>query len=344
MKKFNFLAIFLLIITTACNVQASLPVEYWKNEPTTYIKYPSQSIKPASTLQARCNQTIAAIKARKTINLTTVIPRLMDAFTQEMHTMPDKIIIPEIYPKVMVSILSCAHAFNDYITKPVDSGPHYEVFKHIIEKDPILKKRNPSFNTTSGWIGDILFWYNGAGGCSTNSKVIFPSNNNPDAWYLFAINHELQHQRNGMNSTRWQIASLHSNNALIDLKKTLRVQSILKSKIKNNQGTNIETILQANGDEVQKEIIRYEEYRADTQAIKAMQCPLCVQEASIDHPENQGYNPKGYLYQWQFQPRIDQLKAQRTICQHHHENGEIIDTSITDGSTLAKRLNIIQKK
>jgi hypothetical protein len=164
-----------------------------------------------------------------------------------------------------------------------------------------------------------------------------------DATKLYMLHHELQHQLNGDVDNRSFKALFNNECPLANIKKTAYVQAILKSNVKNSQGHNLQDLLNRNSRILKNELSRYKEFRADINAVQNIQCPHCITEASLYIPLNSGYESDGYINRWQCQPQIDQLTKQSTICQHHHENGEQIDTSVCDGSTLTKRMIIVQK-
>ncbi len=129
----------------------------------------------------------------------------------------------------------------------------------------------------------------------------------------------------------------HNQNYLTKLNQTPRIQSILQ------HNPALTASLEENSSEVRAQIQRYKEWRADTQALQAMQCPYCIEENMAVTVDEGTYNPRGYLNKWQYQSKIKQLKQQGCLCQHHLDNGFNIDTSITDGSTLEQRLKIIRR-
>ena len=333
----QYINFFILALSISCNLQASLPVQYWNDN----VHKPKSTIQKNIPLQEKCNLTVAMIKERKTINLEKSIPLLMEVYTKEIHTLPEVILTGEHKDE-----LTKTNNFINYMTKSVTSGSSYEVFKSVIDKEPLLQKQNISLNQVHGYIPHII-WYciiGGTAGSLASTIIIAPGYHaTNDGNKLFVMNHELQHQRNGINHNRTLITKIQKKCIFSDLRQTPYVRSILKSNIKNPEKQNLQDILDENGAALNKEYRRYEEFRADTRAIENMHCPLCVKEASMCERNNQGYRQSGYLYQWQFQPRIDQLKKQGTICLHHHENGERIDTSICNGSTLKKRMIILQK-
>jgi hypothetical protein len=325
----------MLALSITCNLQASLPVQYWNDN----VHKPKSSIQKNIPLKEKCNLTLAMINERKTVNLEKSIPLLMEVYTKEIHTLPEVTLINE-HKNEFIKL----NNLINFMSKPITYGPLYDIFKSIIENEPLLQKRNLSLNKIHG---DIPHFLRGTTATSIQSTIILTClfNTYSDGKKLHSLHHELQHQLNGDNSNRTLIASDKKQCHLADLKKTAYVQAILKSKVRNCESKNLEDHLHENSKIVKSEISRYEEFRADTRAIEAMHCPHCVQEASMSRydDEYKEYSSDGYLERWQFQPRIDQLKKQGTICQHHHENGEQVNTSICDGSTLVKRLKIIQK-
>lgn len=283
-------------------------------------------------MKEKCNQTLAIIKERKTVNLEKSIPLLMEAYTKEIHTLPEIKFTEKEKFRVNKFEKKYLSTF-----KLMTTGPSHKVLKTIINNEPVLQKRNIS-----------LYYENNNKGIATSIFSIITLKNKymqlHDGAKLHILHHELQHQRNGINHNRTTQALLNHKCFLADLQQNSYVRSILKQNIKNSQGHTLQDLLTKNEFNLSREISRYEEFRADKKAIEAMHCPHCVQEASINSLKYRRYLPDGYINRWQFQPRIDQLKKQGTICQHHHENGEKIDTLICDGSTLVKRLQIIQKK
>ena len=325
----QYINLFMLALSFTCSLQASLPVKYWNDN----VHKPKSTIQKNIPLQDKCRLTLAMIRERKTINLEKSIPLLMEAYTKEIHTLPEVELTNE--NKKFAEKINCG---INSMSKPVISGPSYEVFKSIIDNEPLLQKQNISLHHTDDFFQDAY-------ATSVRFTIITCSlfSSSSDGKKLQSLHHELQHQLNGDNSNRGLIAANKKECPLADLKKKPYIQAILKSKVENSKGQNLEDILKKNGINIKNEISRYEEFRADTKSLENMHCPHCVQEASEYRLNDQEYRPDGYINRWQFQPRIDQLKKQGTICQHHHENGEQVDTSICDGSTLVKRLKIIQK-
>lgn len=335
MKQYiNFLIITLSI---TFNLQASLPVKYWNDN----VDKPKSTIQKNIPLKEKCNRTLAMIKERKTVNLEKSIPLLMEAYTKEIHSQPETELKYDY--KIALFIM------NGYIklfTKDVTDKASNKTFKTIIDKEFLVKKGNISL-LEYGYIPYILSYLISLPDAVSifNKVIILPSyHTSGDAYKLFVLNHELQHQLNGDNHNRTSVAILSNKCQLADLEQTPYVQSILKPNVRNNKGQNLQDLLHKNSAAVTHNVCRYEEFRADTKAIENMHCPHCVQETFMHKKNGIGYRPTGYLYQWQFQPRIEKLKRQGTMCQHHHENGEKIDTSICDGSTLEKRMVILDKK
>ena len=329
----NQIYIFVVIAAFTSGLQASLPVQYWNDN----VKKPKSSITQPLSMQQKCSQTVAMIKERKTVNLEKSIPLLMQVLTKEIHTMPELISAgqeAEYISDINQAIINSTHS--------IENGPSYGLFNAIINKNELLKNRNISLHNV---LPQFYSYYIDYRAFTVLSYLILNHDyyKNSDARKLFTMHHELQHQLNGDNSLKTSIAKFQNKSALADLTQTRYVRSILKPSIKNAQGKNLEVILDENGTSLQQEVSRYEEYRADTGALHSIDCPCCIKEASQGRSNNPGYDPDGYLYAWQYQPRMKELQKKGTICQHHHENGEQIDTSITDSSTLIKRLNIIQK-
>jgi len=327
--------IFMCITALASGLQASLPVQYWNDN----VKKPKSSITHPLSMQQKCSQTVAMIKERKTVNLEKSVPLLMEVLTKEIHTMQEVVPTQEY-----IEFERRVDNIYKPMMTPITTGPSYELCNTIINKNELLKKRNLSLQYALPKLNNHCI-NNNEYAFVLQSYVVLTSlyDKKQDATKLFGMHHELQHQLNGDQSIRMRSYFKKNKSVLADLTQTPYVRSILKPHIKNAQGQNLQDILQQNGPSLQQEVSRYEEYRADTGALHSIDCPCCIKEASQGRFNNPGYYPGGYLYSWQLQPRIKELQKKGTICQHHHENGEKIDTSITDGSTLMKRLHIIQK-
>ncbi len=222
-------------------------------------------------------------------------------------------------------------------TNSLPCGPVQMALQTLIYKQPLLRNFPLTLHQTTTENGNVI-------ACAVKASIVlYPLfQRQPDASKLFTLHHELQHHLYNDCNHGLDI-QMHNRNHLSSLKRTAKVQSILENNTSDQQDETMLSILQKNELKTQKLILRVQERRADTQAMNTMQCPYCLHETAISScSNNRKLDPKGYLRQWQFKPRINELKALGFLCLHHHGNGKRIDLSIKDSSTLASRLIIIR--
>src|SRR3989339_93245 len=126
---------FMLALSISCDLQASLPVQYWNDN----VHKPKSTIQKNIPLKEKCKQTVAMIKERKTVNLEKSIPLLMEVYTHEIHTQP-KVILTKDSKEILIE----ANNILNQRTKQVTCEPIYKVFKGIINNEPILQEKNLS--------------------------------------------------------------------------------------------------------------------------------------------------------------------------------------------------------
>lgn len=281
----------------------SHPNEYWKNE-LECLKIEKQCILN-HIFYWNC---LREVDKNDLISLYTSIPLFMECIGKQTLAHSTY----QIYNNQKI----------DAVTTPINSGYYHNAFQVIMEQNPELKKLQLSLCYDDTHTNHYAY--------AQKSYVVLcsPYDHTPDGFKLFILFHELTHLLfNDFaifdNNITSKILNQHPNQTLA---KDVSFMLCMSSPFFDN-------------------IHRYQEWRADTHAVQSMQCPHCVQEASMGHSNYSAgyYNPAGYFYRWQFQPRIDELLAQGTICQHHHNNGGKIDLSICNGWTLTNRLKILKK-
>lgn len=218
------------------------------------------------------------------------------------------------------------------------SGPYYKTLKKIksyypqfAHVDILLKHRAPeAHSSSSNTIGQIAC--NGIDKKTGKAQISLLPNfyKVSDTNKLHTLLHELNHILYS-DSNHSFLRNMRNTN---ELKHTTSIPS-LKTMIDNNH------------EFVVANIDRYIEWRCDTQAMFAMQCPYCLVELAkeTDNPSQQYsntpgvYHERGYLTTWQMIPQIEQLYRNKTICKYHADNNS--NQVVSDGSSLLQRLEII---
>lgn len=220
----------------------------------------------------------------------------------------------------------------------INSGPYYETLKKIksyysqlTDVDVLLKHRTPEANPSyPNKIYPIAC--NGidkkTGKYQISLLPLFYSIS--DINKLHTLIHELNH-----------ILYSDSNHSFLR-----NIRNI--NELKNMTSiAPLQTMIDDNKDLILDNINRYTEWRCDTQAMLALQCPYCLVElAEENHNSNEKYNnipgiyhERGYLTTWQMILPIEQLYRNKTICMYHIHNNS--NQGVYDGSSLLQRLEIV---
>jgi hypothetical protein len=220
----------------------------------------------------------------------------------------------------------------------IKTGPYYETLKKVksyypqlAHIDVLLKHRTPEADSSSSSGIDPIAC-NGIDKKTGKYQIsLLPTFYNvSDTNKLHTLLHELNHILYS-DSNHSFLRNMRSTNEL----KNMTSIPLLKAMIDMNH-----QFIVANID-------RYIEWRCDTQAMFAMQCPYCLVElAEETHHSNQQYSntpgvyhESGYLTTWQMIPRIEQLYRNKSICKYHIDNNS--NQAVFDGSSLVRRLEII---
>ncbi len=308
----------LLVALAACNLSL-------QTTPTPQTFQTRQTVKAA--------QTVKAPRVPKPLKLETIISRLMIEQGRQAVANPIHLTNHQNRPCQSIDTLISSSG------APVTCGPAYATLRTILARQPLFKKYPVTLHQATNENGNII-------ACATKTSIIlYPLfQRQCDGSKLFTLYHEVQHHRYNDCNHLLDI-KLDNKNHLANLKPTSKVKSILANSTIDLSNKEMLSLLEENDYCIQTFIRRFQEKRADTQAMQTMRCPCCIKEAITSSRSNEcTINPKGYLRTWQFHSRILKLEKQGKTCLHHHKNGGQIDTSINDSSTLADRLMIINKK
>ncbi len=206
----------------------------------------------------------------------------------------------------------------DQISYKIESGYTYQAFQHIAQPQTFRLKYSIELRRN---LCKLLSSSLAISHCIILHDQYYQL---PDAVKLFILHHELQH---------------HIYNDIADN----HLEKIINLPTTNSQ---LKKQLALHKESLRQHIIRYVEYRSDTQAMLAIECPYCIQEIAHmrqnikDSNISGTYHPHGYLCSWQFTSRINELIQEKKCCQHHNDTGKQINLLTIDESTLLNRLVI----
>lgn len=246
------------------------------------------------------------------------IPELLTEYDQQTMLNPTHLIASQ---SSCTDIFICGKRFSlDQVCTKIECGPTYDALQIILNSNPLFAKYPLQLAQGASNVFAMT--------CAQPWHIILHDGYAmlPDAIKLFILHHEVQHH-------------LYNDLAHKHLEAIINIST---------QNPTLQEQLQTQRQTLQHHIIRYIEYRADRQAILAMQCPYCLQEVALYCEIYQGkypagtYNQCGYAYAWQFEPRINELTTEKKCCEHHKNTNNAIDLATTNEITLQYRLNITQ--